>query len=237
MAKSPKPTPDKPKNHYFDNSLVEKLLVKYHETGCTDVSLRNEIMEHAGELIVNVIRTHNLHNIYMGKDESAFNDLYQIAWCSIESTLYKFNNEPGHPKLFNMWSQISRTAILAAIKKDNRDRKNAESYRYYLDEQIVKTQAKFNRFIEEAREVCKYCGDLMEMLDALEKLYKEDPKPYEGFINKLTNISGMSRSKVTKFIKLLKLLSFEITDSPVGESEHQDKPVKPSTIAFTKDQD
>jgi len=226
-----------PSNYYFDNDAVEAILVEYHKTGCTDIRLRNEIMGHADELIVNVIRTHNLHNIYGGKDDSSFNDLYQIAWCSIESALYKFNNEPGHPKIFNMWSQIARTAILAAIKKDNRDKKNSENYRYYLDERSIKVPAKFNRFMEEVKEVCKYCEEFMCIINTLEELYFTDNKPHEGLIGKLTKESGMSRAKIIKFIKVLRLMSYEFTDSPIGEIEHQEKPVKPSTIAFTKDDD
>jgi len=243
MTKKEKESPKReatkklPANYYFDNSLVESILVEYHKTGCTDITLRNDIMHHSNELIVNVIRTHNLHNIYAGKDESSFNDLHQIAWCAIESALYKFNNEPGHPKIFNMWSQIARTAILAAIKKDNRDKKNSEGYRYYLDERSIKKSAKFERFMEEAKEVCKYVEDFMKIICALEELYFHDPKPHEGLIGKLTKSSEMSRAKIIKFIKILRLMSFEFTDSPIGEIEHQERVVKPSTIAFTKDED
>lgn len=226
-----------PSNYYFDNDAVEAIIIKYHKTGCTDIGLRNEIMKHADELIINVIRTHNLHNIYAGKDESSFNDLYQIAWVAIESALYKFNNDPGHPKVFNLWSQIARTAILAAIKKDNRDKKNSEGYRYYLDERAIKRSAKFDRFVKEAKDVCKYCDDFMKIINALETLYLHDPKPHEGLIGKLTKLSGMSRAKIIKFIKILRLMSFEFTDSPIGEIEHQEQPVKPSTIAFTKEED
>lgn len=226
-----------PSNYYFDNDAVEKILVEYHKTGCISVYLRNEIMAHADELIINVIRTHNLHNIYAGKDDSSFNDLYQIAWCAIESALYKFNNDPGHPKIFNMWSQIARTAILAAIKKDNRDKKNSENYRFYLDERSIKKSTKLNRFMEEAKEVCKYCEDFMRIIESLEELYHTDVKPHEGLIGKLTKSSGMSRAKIIKFIKILRLMSFEFTDSPVGEVQHQEQAVKPSTIAFTKEED
>lgn len=134
-------------------------------------------------------------------------------------------------------SQIARTAILAAIKKDNRDKKNSEGYRYYLDERCVKRSAKFDRFMTEAREICKYCDDFMEIIQNLEELYYTDSKPHEGLIGKLTKYSGMSRSKIIKFIKILRLMSFEFTDSPIGEIEHQERLIKPSEIAFTKEDD
>ena len=91
--------------------------------------------------------------------------------------------------------------------------------------------------MEEAKEVCKYVEDFMKIICALEELYFDDPKPHEGLIGKLTKNSGMSRAKIIKFIKILRLMSFEFTDSPIGEIEHQERVVKPSTIAFTKDED
>ena len=101
-----------PANYYFDNNKVEQLIIKYHETGCTDIELRNEIMSHSSELIVNVIRTHNLHGIYAGGEDSAFGDLYQTAWQQIESTLYKFDAKPGHSKIFNMWCMSPDTLVI-----------------------------------------------------------------------------------------------------------------------------
>lgn len=132
-------------------------------------------------------------------------------------------------------SQVARTVILAAIKKDSRDRKNSESYRHYLDEQVVKRPAQLDRFLKEAREVCKYCEEFMNLIGVLEDLYFNDSKPHEGLIGKMTKSSGLSRAKIIKFIKMLRLMSFEFTDSPVGEMHHQEPPVKPSSIAFTKD--
>lgn len=38
----------------------------------------------------------------------------------------------GNAKVFNMWSQIARTVILAHIKKEGRDRKNAPVYRDHV---------------------------------------------------------------------------------------------------------
>ena len=226
-----------PANYYFDNDEVERLLIEYHKTSCTSVALRDQIMGHASELIVNVIRTHNLHTIYGGKDESSFNDLFQIAWAQIESTLYKFDSSPGHAKIFNMWSQISRTVILAAIKKNSRDKKNAESYRLHLDSRAIRRPVVLDRFMTEARDLCKYNDEHMYLLDVLEKLYNEDERPHEGLIGKLTEKSELSRAKIARFVKTIRLLSFEFTDSTIGAIEHQEQIVKPSQIAWCKDED
>jgi len=533
-----------PANHYFDNRKVERLLIKYHETGCTDIPLRNEIMSHASELIINVIRTHDLHSLYGGHDESSFQDLFQLGYVQIESTLYKF--KPGHAKVFNLWccspheivlsdngiitiqeaikksensscslyglnglskitnhlhrpstatlkietdlgyelectpehrlyclksngpvwseakdlengdllaiqynqqlfvnddglsdikthddqwappnqwttelayimglivvkgsyshdkliirninrnvgqalannsdfefiydhqlkqislsnrkfieflhqlgfprqikhaiqflpsrllrtsksiqeslirgmsdedgtyrlvskplvqqlrmlllnlgfvsdleggnkswllhknyltltndniawlpirtiqrsqcevcevtvdspdhsyivngivshnSQVARTVMLAAIKKNSRDRKNVGSYREHLDERAIRRPVIFERFLTEARELCKYNTEHTAIVDALEQLYREDERPHEGLIEKLTQRSGLSRPRIIKFIKTLRLMSFEFTDSAIGEAEHQEPVIKPSQIPWTTDED
>jgi len=111
MAKlsTPKPTKLKPikkkRNMYFDNPLVESLLREYVLNGCVHITLRNEIMSHAGELIRQVIRTHGLDHTY-GGGESSFHDLFQVAWVQIEKTLYKFD-----------YSEIFTLACMVSDKK------------------------------------------------------------------------------------------------------------------------
>ena len=107
-------TEAKRKGYYFDNHKVEQLLIKYVADCCVDVRLRDEIMGHAAELIRQIIRTHNFHNIYPGSDDASFNDLFQVAWCQIESTLYKFDWSPGHTKVFNMWCVSPETLLLTS---------------------------------------------------------------------------------------------------------------------------
>lgn len=320
---------------YFVNELVEDLLRKYIWTGCTRVSLRNDIMVHATELIIQIIRKQGLHTIYPGQDESSFKDLLQTAWIQIERTLYKFRAKPhcrpcfnpdrpndsalynpgdleygiitydelrqrgikqcprcstpildepvvvasqdiyggstsvlfrGNSKVFNMWSQIARTVILAHIKKEGRDRKNSPAYREHIArklkhmppddghtigpdevpqvssdelEEAIKhgletpcgpardlmrdpvrpaaTQLSdvMLRFLTEAREICKFSDDHLQILDALEHLLKVDDKPADGIIGKLVELSGLSRVVVTQFMRVIKLRSFEFTDSPI----------------------
>ena len=107
-------TEAKRKGYYFDNHKVEQLLMLYVADGCVDVKMRDEIMSHAAELIRQIIRTHNFHNIYPGSDDASFNDLFQVAWCQIESTLYKFDSSPGHTKVFNMWCVAPDTTLLTS---------------------------------------------------------------------------------------------------------------------------
>lgn len=209
----------KPRKLYFDNPVVEKLLKEYVDGGCVCVSLRDQIMSHAEELIRQVIRTHNLHNIY-GKDPASFNDLFQLAWVQIERTLYKYDSSPGHTKVFNMWSQISRTVILAHIKREGRDKKNYNPYLSHTlnkeNNKISKENTKLERFIEEAYQICKYNPEFVNLIACIEELYETDNKPHDGLIGKLVKGSGLSRAKVHQFIQLLRLRSFDFTDSPVN---------------------
>lgn len=281
-----------PKNHYFDNELVESLLYPYLEGACTDVLYRNKIMEHASELIRQIIRTHNLHSIYPGKDEASRYDLSQLAWLQIESALYKYVARPhcrscynpnrpkdsmlalnvigygptelvslmksdqkvfdevtanestlffddltkrmktcpyceskitretiyykGKSKVFNMWSQVARTVILAHIKKESRDKKNAKNYQGHLHNRH-KSRVKLERFLLEAREVCKYHTEFLKVLEKLEILYDEDERPYESMVSKLVDRHGLSRKQVTGFLRVIRLRGHEFTDSPIND--------------------
>jgi hypothetical protein len=208
---------DEERNYYFKNSVVEALMTRYVKGGCTDVKLRDQIMSHAMELLRQIIRTHNFHNIYPGHDPASFGDLFQVGWLQLEKTLYKFDYQPGHTKVFNMWSQIAKTVILAHIKREMRDKKNYGTYKGHLINRYRPQSAAFERFLDEARAMSKYDEDGLVIIKAVEKLYEEDEKPYDGLIGKLVKMSGLSRQKITGFLKQVRLRSFEFTDSPLNQ--------------------
>ncbi len=269
------PTPEiKERKLYFDNNVVEDLMLRYRWTGCTDVSLRDKIMENTEELIRQIIRAHNLHRIYPGQEESAFGDLFQTAWLQIEKTLYKYKARPhcaacynivrpmdsclynpppeeydiltpqmvakkgyccrnakcvninkipsqilyrGESKVFNMWSQVARTVILAYIKKESRDHKNSDSYKTHLDGKHSTKSHVLDRFIQEASTICKYNKNFNVILEALQRIAETDDRPHEGIIGKLVTESGQSRAQVANFLKLIRLRSDEFTDSPINQ--------------------
>lgn len=273
---------------YFVNEVVEWQLTQYIWTGCTKVSLRDQIMSNATELIRQIIRKQGLHTIYPGQDDSSFGDLLNTAWCQIERTLYKYRGRPhcrtcynperpgesllyepssreygiktmreiiavhkqcpscntkllstpivepmqgryggsetilyrGMSKVFNMWSQIARTVILAYIKKEARDRKNSNSYISHLDNKPKPSSDIISRFLSEARDMCQYHDDYLRILESLEWLIHNDDRPYDGIIGKLVNTSGLSRPTVTNFMRFVKLRSLEFTDSPMNKVEN-----------------
>lgn len=205
------------KGHYFDNYLVEQLVTKYVMGGCTNRKLRDEIMTHANELIRQIIRTHNLNEIYPGNDPASFGDLEQVAWCQLESMLYKFDHGPNHTKLFNLWSQVCKTVILAYIKKETRDRKNFPTYKGHVVNKGARPEYKLERFAEEARLVCGNNIEYNLILDAIIHLHAIDDKPYDGMIGKLVDISKLSRTKVSGFLKYLRYRQRDFSDAPVND--------------------
>lgn len=130
-----------------------------------------------------------------------------------EAILYR-----GVSKVFNMWSQVARTVILAYIKKEGRDRRNSSTYKVYLGNKQRPVSDVMVRFLTEARELCKYNDDHIVIIDAIENLMKTDDRPHDGIIGKLVQETGLSRSSVTSFMKIIKLRSFEFTDSPLSRN-------------------
>lgn len=221
--------PNLPKNYYFDNDYVEKLLAEYVRGGCTDVNLRNEIMAHASELIRQIIRTHKLHTLIGGKNNNSFGDLYQIAWTQIESSLYKFDYRPGHTKVFNMWSQVSKTVMLAYVKKESRDKRNYDNYKCFVENKYRPPEYNLDRFIEQARNIFKFNNEYLNILDSLELLIKTDNRPHDKLVDKLSKLSGEDKSKVSSFLRNIRLRSFEFTDAPLNQkkfkSEHKHRTI------------
>jgi len=276
---------------YFINEIVEWDLTRYIWTGCTDVQLRDKIIDSATELVKQVIRKQGLHTIYSGKDESSFGDLLITGLMQIERVLYKYRARPhcrncytverpnesllydpsiheygiieidkvvelkkhcprckvelkadpivepkqglyagsetilyrGMSKVFNLWSQVSRTVILAYIKKENRDKKNSPSYLSHLNNKYKPADGIFTRFIDELKALVVYNENHTKIVNALEKLILTDDKPHEGIIHKLTDLSGLPRLVVVDFMKIIKLRSHEFTDSPINKNNELDR--------------
>jgi len=212
--------------YYLRDEEVEPLIKKYHERGCTDVIIRDEIMKYAERIIPRVIYTHNLHKLYGGGDDSSFGDLYQIAWKQLESALYKLDLKPGHSKIFNMWSQIVRTVILAAIKKNNKDRKNADNYRNHLDIKFTRKKYDIERFVKEANDIFKYCSKFREIIKAISHIYYHDEKPHDNLIQKIEEHTQIPRIKIELFFKTINAFRDEFNDTPESTDENVVKPTK-----------
>ena len=123
-------------------------------------------------------------------------------------------------------SQVSRTCILAFVKKEGRDRKNATAYKDHLCNTNRDDEDHLKRFFTEARQLCKHNADHMKCIEAIVRATKKDDKPYDGLIGKLVEHSGLSRIQVNGFIKMLRLRGHEFTDSPLSHENEHDKQLK-----------
>ncbi len=125
----------------------------------------------------------------------------------------------GRSKVFNMWSQVARTVILAYIKKEGRDRKNSSTYMHHVGQRRVNQSDALLRFINEAREMFKYHDDFLQVIDMFEKLLDTDDRPYDGIISKLSANGNIPRNTVINFLQFVKLRSHDFSDSPINRSE------------------
>lgn len=154
----------------------------------------------------------------------------QGCFGGTETIIYR-----GMSKVFNMWSQISRTVILAYIKKEGRDRKNGHNYMNHLGTRQRNNNNIVDRFLQEARQLSQYSSDHLSILDALEKIVMTDDRPHDGLIGKLVDESGLSRAIVTNFLKMVKLRSFEFTDSPLNRTYSEFKYDKRKNVVDDED--
>jgi len=158
----------------------------------------------------------------------------QERYGGSETIIYR-----GMSKVFNMWSQIARTVILAYIKKEGRDRKNSGSYMTHLSTRTRPINDIMLRFMEEAREMCQYNDDYLLILNSLEWMMQNDDRPHDGIIGKLVQRSNLSRTTVTGFMKFVKLRSLEFTDSPInrsiGDASKRVDKRRQSTVDFDED--
>jgi len=145
-------------------------------------------------------------------------DPKQGLYGGSETVLYR-----GMSKVFNMWSQIARTVILAYIKKEGRDRKNSTSYVSHLGNKSRPVSGVMDRFLGEAKELWKYHDDHIKIINAIAYIIEFDERPHDGIIGKLVDRTGLSRAVVTNFIQLTKLRSFELTDSNLNRGSEEPK--------------
>lgn len=124
----------------------------------------------------------------------------------------------GNSKVFNLFSQVSRTVILAFVKREGRDRKNSGSYKEHLSGKVRLDDDKMERFFSEANEIFKFNIDFIKCLEALKVVVSTDERPYEGLIGKLSRESKLSRAQVSNFMKMLKYRAHEFTDSPLNKN-------------------
>ncbi|MCC9655281.1 hypothetical protein [Rhodopirellula halodulae] len=123
----------------------------------------------------------------------------------------------GTSKVFNLWTQVSRTCILAYIKKDNRDGMQHDGYKSAMERRdINRDSGAMDRFFSEARDLCRFNREHLLLIDSLEELFLTDEAPSQSLVRKLVEKSDLSRASVGRFFQAIRFQSFQFSDSPLN---------------------
>lgn len=149
------------------------------------------------------------------KVEYNVDDLVEIPRINILQR--KFINT----KVFNMWSQVAKTSVLAYIKKETRDKKNFPGYSSYLRYKPIDGIPKLERFIDEAAELCKYDEDELKIIEAIKSIANSDlENASSGLISKILAQTDLSRQKILSFFKKIRAFKNEFSDSPDNDDTY-----------------
>ncbi len=118
-------------------------------------------------------------------------------------------------------SQVARTVMLAHIKKESRDRRGKSALETHILTKPTTRPVLIERFLKEAREICKYNDEYLELLDHIEEIHETDDRAYEGLIGKLIKKSGRSRQKISNFLLFIRFRGVEFSDSPMNDQVTQ----------------
>jgi hypothetical protein len=233
-------------------------------------------MDHANELITQLIRKQRLFVIYNGHDPSSFAELVHVAYMQIERTLYKYRARPhcracfsydrpnssvlynpsrfefgivkpyklvqmidkcphcgadltvgidnivepqqglyggtdaicyrGLSKVFNLWSQVSRTVILAYVKKDTRDTRNGDNYTIHINKKPDQNNnEQFVRALIEAKNEIWFNGEYCDVINSLIELSSESDSD-KNLKRKLMEMSGKNKRVVEDSLSVLRVM-------------------------------
>lgn len=146
------------------------------------------------------------------KIEDAENCLYDVE-VNTDDHLYMANGLIVHN------SQVARTSMLAYIKKESRHRTKAynDTYKKFIADKDRYHRIDFTRFIEEVRGICNSDDDYLKIVDCIEHLLSNDPKPYDGLIYKILNTTKLPKSVIHAFFEFVRGNGIMFTDSPENQ--------------------
>lgn len=118
----------------------------------------------------------------------------------------------GMSKVFNMWSQVSRTVILAYVKKDTRDLRNGDNYSGFISKkQISGDNSQYHKVMMEAREHLWFNPDYQKVVDALIEL-SSSSDPDRNFKKKIASLANLDNGTVENALCVLRFVMSESVD-------------------------
>jgi len=167
------------KQNYFDNQMVEGLILRYKKTNCSDPKLLKEIMEHLDKIIIAIINKYRFYNYY------EYDDLIQEARIACIESLSRFDMNKVKQKKKSVFSYFSNV-----VKRNLRFftlNKNKKIYREtavppeylkgngskYDDDILFTGIVKFNDLILTFKNLFKEKKRMYNLVVILEKYIKE----------------------------------------------------------------
>jgi len=193
----------------FDYSQTFK--IAYHaKNRIYHYGLRGCVKEEDNEfLILRITKDYNMTIKDGRKLVYDIDDLVELDKSTIAHRRYV------NTKVFNMWSQVAKTSVLAHIKKETRDKKNFPSFSSYLRYKPIAGLPQLDRFLNEAEDLCKYDSDELAIIEAIKEIANNDiDGASNGLISKIIDKTLLSRQKVLTFFKKIRSCASEFSDSP-----------------------
>jgi len=122
--------------------------------------------------------------------------LYGGSW----TILYR-----GMSKVFNMWSQVARTVILAYVKKDTRDMRNGDNYTDYVTRKYnYGNNQQYVIMLQQVKERLWYNPEWIRVCDALVELSSE-VDPDKNFKKKISQLAEVDRKTVDNCLSVIRV--------------------------------
>lgn len=114
----------------------------------------------------------------------------------------------GTSKVFNLWSQVARTVILAHVKKDSRDKRNNPSYKNHFESSRHRISGEvFSEMMKHAENMLWYDLKALSVLSVLKDMSFELNNLSSVIVKKnIIQSTGLTKKEVEKYILLLKLV-------------------------------
>lgn len=164
--------------NYFDNQLVEKLVLEYQKKNCNDERLLNEIMKHLDKIVIAIINKYHFYDFY------EYDDLIQEGRIACIESLPRFDLtkvKQKHKSVFSYFSNVVKRNLRFLTLNKNKKiyKETAVDDFVFINNEISKQQAyitekeMFNDLIRLLKNVLKDKRRMYNLVVLLEKYVNE----------------------------------------------------------------
>jgi hypothetical protein len=154
--------PKRVKQNYFDNKLVEELVVRYQKGKYTDVRLYNEIMTHLDKIVIAIINKYHFYYYYN------YQDLAQEGRMACMSSLKTFDlkrvKQPGKSVFSYFSNVVKRNLRFFTLNKNRKIIKETKVDPAKLATYAIFNQKKETDFFEGRQKVFEFFAYLKRIL-------------------------------------------------------------------------